>query len=128
MNKDENNHTKKETQEKYCIRCGMPLAKDDSNRGTEKNGSLSSTFCNNCYVNGEVLNPDITKQEMYILTMETSKKDGKNAFLRMFFWLVYPFQLNHLPFWDNEENQAKVKRKYSKDDVKNLEKKLNIKK
>lgn len=46
-----------------CQSCGMPL-KQDSDKGTEQNGSLSNEYCHYCYANGSFVGPDCTLEQM----------------------------------------------------------------
>ena len=41
--------------EKICQSCGMPLL-NESEIGTEKDGSLSEDYCKYCYSDGEFIN------------------------------------------------------------------------
>ncbi len=51
-------------QEKFCQSCSMPLGAEQ--RGFEKDGSKSNEYCKFCYQNGELVNPEMTLQEMNI--------------------------------------------------------------
>lgn len=46
----------------FCNSCGRPIVKEDY--GTNKDGSLNSDYCIDCYQNGEFTEPDITLSEM----------------------------------------------------------------
>lgn len=66
----------KKEYEKFCQSCVMPL--DDTNRGTEKDGSLSKMYCNLCYDKGEFVAPDCTFDEMLEIAKEGVKKQKMN--------------------------------------------------
>ncbi len=51
-----------------CQSCGQPLK--DNNRGTEKDGSPSSEYCNLCYENGAYKDPDITLEQMQVVCIQ----------------------------------------------------------
>jgi hypothetical protein len=46
-----------------CQSCTIPLDNGDT-KGTEKDGSKSNEYCKYCYVNGELVNPNMTLDEM----------------------------------------------------------------
>jgi len=45
-----------------------------ADRGTEKDGSLSSEYCKYCYQHGELINPEMTLDEMKTLIITQMKK------------------------------------------------------
>jgi hypothetical protein len=45
-----------------------------ADRGTEKDGSPSSEYCKYCYQHGELINPDMTLDEMKSLVVSQMKK------------------------------------------------------
>ncbi len=45
-----------------CQSCAMPL-NVDTNKGTNKDGSLSEEYCKYCFLNGEFTNPKLTLEE-----------------------------------------------------------------
>lgn len=49
--------------ENLCQSCGKPMGKTDELYGTEKNGTKSKDFCDDCYKNGE-FTTSITKERM----------------------------------------------------------------
>jgi hypothetical protein len=49
---------------KNCQSCGMPLARDEKQGGTEKNGAKSIKFCSHCYENGAYTMPNLTVEQM----------------------------------------------------------------
>ena len=48
----------------FCNSCGRPIVKADY--GTNKDGSLNSYFCKDCFMDGGYTEPDITLSEMII--------------------------------------------------------------
>lgn len=63
--------------EKQCQSCGMPLKRDKQGGGTEKDGSLNTTYCSSCYQNGKFTRPNITMEEMQKLVDDVLKKEMK---------------------------------------------------
>jgi transcription elongation factor Elf1 len=47
----------------FCESCGMPLV-NDSDAGTEKDGTKSEKYCTHCYQNGVFTEPDLTRETM----------------------------------------------------------------
>ena len=45
-----------------------------ADRGTEKDGNLSSEYCKYCYQHGELINPNMTLDEMKALVVSQMKK------------------------------------------------------
>ncbi|WML42897.1 zinc ribbon domain-containing protein [Neobacillus sp. PS3-40] len=70
---------------KNCQSCGMPLAKNEQRRGTEKNGEKSLKFCSHCYNQGEFSLPDISVEEMKGRVKEKIIKFGMPKFVAWFF-------------------------------------------
>ena len=64
----------------FCNSCGRPIVKEDY--GTNKDGSLNSDYCIDCYQNGEFTEPDITLSEM--ITRKTLEMMEKNPRLLVF--------------------------------------------
>ncbi len=52
-----------EKKNKLCQSCMMPLSKDPQQGGTNKDGSVSTTYCSYCYQNGEFTR-EMTVKEM----------------------------------------------------------------
>ncbi|MDL2271290.1 zinc ribbon domain-containing protein, partial [Methanobrevibacter sp. OttesenSCG-928-I08] len=48
----------------FCNSCGRPMIKEDY--GTNKDGSLNEDYCNECFKDGEFIEPDITLNEMIV--------------------------------------------------------------
>ena len=46
-----------------CQSCGMPMSKDPEGGGSEKDGSLSSTYCSLCYADGAFRHPGVSVEE-----------------------------------------------------------------
>jgi len=57
----------------FCQSCNMPID-NLADRGTEKDGSLSSEYCKYCYQHGELINPEMTLDEMKTLIITQMKK------------------------------------------------------
>lgn len=68
-----------------CQSCGMPLSKDASGGGTEKNGEKSSMYCSHCYINGEFTLPDLTVEEMKDRVKQKIVEFGMPKFMASFF-------------------------------------------
>ena len=83
---------------KFCQSCGMPL-KEENNLGTEKDGTLSTKYCNYCYQMGEYTEPNLSLKEMKVLGLKGIDEGGGNAFARWLLKLFYPMQLKNLERW-----------------------------
>lgn len=72
---------------KFCQSCGFPLKNDKNGGGTEKDGSLSKTYCSMCYQKGEFLSPKEidTPEKMQQFCITEMKKSGING---IFAWLA----------------------------------------
>jgi len=51
----------------------MPIDKPE-NRGTEKDGSKSDTYCKYCYQNGAFTDPDMTMQQVLDISISEMRK------------------------------------------------------
>lgn len=62
----------------------MPLVKDPSGKwgGTNKDGSISDTYCSLCYVNGEFCYPGTDVKEFQDIVEANMKKSGYSWFMR----------------------------------------------
>ncbi len=70
---------------KFCQSCSMPLSKDPTGGGTEKDGSKSLMYCSFCYQNGEFVNPEIdTAKKMQDFCMDKMREQGMS---RLVAWL-----------------------------------------
>lgn len=70
---------------KQCQSCGMPLALDAQNGGTEQDGSKSCVYCSSCYKNGKFINPNLTLKEMQELVRRVLRDEAKmNLIFRWF--------------------------------------------
>lgn len=58
-----------------CQSCGMPIAEEFGNLGSEADGSLHSEYCRFCYSNGGFTNPDQTLEEMIRSSVENMTTD-----------------------------------------------------
>lgn len=52
----------------FCQSCSMPLT-DKSMMGTEKDGSVNKEYCKYCYMEGALVNPDMTLDQMTALVI-----------------------------------------------------------
>ncbi|MCM3901219.1 MAG: zinc ribbon domain-containing protein, partial [Pyrinomonadaceae bacterium] len=68
-----------------CQSCGMPLKADPKGGGTNADGSLSNEYCNFCYQNGKLINPEMTIDEMRALIIEKLGEKGYPWFIARFF-------------------------------------------
>jgi hypothetical protein len=50
----------KKQEQPICQSCAMPLSQDPKGGGTERDGSLSKSYCSYCYENGAFRDPGIT--------------------------------------------------------------------
>ncbi|MDO8329484.1 MAG: zinc ribbon domain-containing protein [Fluviicoccus sp.] len=73
-----------------CQSCGMPLTADPKGGGTNADGSLSREYCSYCYVNGALVNPDMTLEEMKALVVDKLQEKGVPRFIGKFFALGLP--------------------------------------
>ncbi len=80
---------------KQCQSCGIPLDKDPSGGGTERNGSKSETYCGLCYRNGEFIGPDLTVAQMQDIVEQAMKKQGYGWPMRK----LARAQIPHLGRW-----------------------------
>ncbi|WP_028593251.1 zinc ribbon domain-containing protein [Paenibacillus assamensis] len=59
----------------FCQSCSMPLV-EDSQLGTDVNGSLSQDYCKYCYENGAFTNPTCTLEEMIEICVPHVMENG----------------------------------------------------
>ena len=71
---------------KQCQSCGMPLNKDIKGGGSEKDGTLSKTYCSSCYELGVFKKPNMNVTEMQKLVDDVLKNEVK--FPKIFRWLA----------------------------------------
>jgi hypothetical protein len=57
-------------EKKRCQSCGMPIAEEFGNLGTEKDGTGNPEYCGFCYQNGGFTNPEQTLEEMIQSSIE----------------------------------------------------------
>lgn len=64
--------------EKFCQSCMKPKASDMFQTGTEKDGVLSSEYCNDCYMHGEFMRSDsiCTAKDMQEFMKGVLKEQG----------------------------------------------------
>lgn len=70
---------------KNCQSCGMPLKKSPNGGGTNLDGTISKTYCANCYENGQFKQPDWTVVQMQDFVKSKMKKMGFPGFIASFF-------------------------------------------
>jgi len=83
---------------KQCQSCGMPLSKDASGGGTERDGRRSETYCSLCYRDGEFVGKDCTVAQMQDIVEQAMKKQG-------FSWLMRKLaraQIPRLARWNKQ--------------------------
>ncbi len=83
--------------EKFCQSCAMPL--NESNLGTEKDGTNSDTFCSLCYLNGEYTNPNITYDEMLQKGIDGIEKSDSSKIKKWLLIKSYPSLLKKVKRW-----------------------------
>ena len=64
--------TKKKSEEQICQSCSLSLEHDE--KGKEANGTLNDHYCDDCYDNGEFIEPEITLKEMIEKTVTSASK------------------------------------------------------
>ena len=71
---------------KQCQSCGFPLKNDKKGGGSERDGSISTSYCSMCYENGEFLSPPEidTAKKFQKYCIQEMKKDGMNGMLAWF--------------------------------------------
>lgn len=57
----------------FCQSCTMPID-EVSNRGTEKDGSLSIEYCKYCYASGKLIDPEMSIEKMQTVITEQMKR------------------------------------------------------
>ncbi len=68
--------------EKFCQSCTFPMD-DMEDRGSEKDGSISTMYCKYCYQNGSFTEPDMTlDQMMEIAETEMKKQDLPESIIK----------------------------------------------
>lgn len=80
-----------------CQSCGRPLK--DEIRGTEKEDSLSSKYCNLCYERGSFIDPGLTMEQMQKISVQAMRK---MHFPKFFATMVTKSQLPKLERWRNK--------------------------
>ena len=78
-----------------CQSCGMLLQKDSSNRGTEKDGTKSTLFCNLCYKDGQFVWKDATIKSMQEFMETKLTEQNINWFMKK----IAILQIPHLERW-----------------------------
>ena len=87
---------------KQCQSCGMPLHTKRAGdcRGTEADGSKSSTWCSLCYANGAFVDGNCTMQEMIGIVDRALMEQGRSRLMR---WMAR-MQIPPLERWVKERN------------------------
>jgi NAD-dependent SIR2 family protein deacetylase len=62
----------KNSTDQKCQSCGLSLEQDE--KGTEVDGTLNEHYCNDCYENGDFIEPEITLKEMIEKTVTSASK------------------------------------------------------
>ncbi len=71
---------------KVCQSCGMPMAKDPGNGGTQADGSKSTEYCSYCYADGAFTSPEIdTPRAMQAFCIAKLKERGTPGWVAWFF-------------------------------------------
>ena len=68
-----------------CQSCGMPISKDKKGGGSERDGSISRTYCSHCYARGTFVEPQLTAFEMMEKVRFKMSAMGIPDFLSRFF-------------------------------------------
>ena len=84
---------------KQCQSCGMPLKKDKSGGGSEKDGTLNKMYCSSCYQGGTFKDPNMTVKNMQELVDNVLKNEMK--FPKIFRWLAVR-QIPRLVRWKKD--------------------------
>lgn len=61
---------------KQCQSCGMPMHKDPKGGGSEKDGSLSRTYCSLCYADGAFVHQTNDVSEFQAHCVQALMKKG----------------------------------------------------
>lgn len=83
--------------QKQCQSCGMPLEKG-AKSGTEADGSKSLKYCQLCYLEGSLINPDMTLEEMKETVDKALKEKGWVWPMRV----LAKWQIPTLERWSNK--------------------------
>lgn len=71
-----------------CQSCGMPL-KNETDLGTEKDGTLSSKYCEKCYRDGEWTKSDLNFDEMYEFNLKQFQDSDMKKIEKFFLNKMY---------------------------------------
>ncbi|USN57368.1 MAG: zinc ribbon domain-containing protein [Candidatus Peribacteria bacterium] len=82
---------------KQCQSCGMPLSKDPSGKGggSEKDGSMNTSYCSLCYVDGTFVYPGTDVREFQNRVDQAMKDNGYGWLMRK----LTRRQIPHLARW-----------------------------
>ncbi|HMS40410.1 MAG TPA: zinc ribbon domain-containing protein [Pyrinomonadaceae bacterium] len=58
-----------------CQSCGMPIAEEFGNFGTNADGTNTKDYCSFCFSNGYFTNPNQTMEEMIASSVENMAQD-----------------------------------------------------
>jgi hypothetical protein len=84
----------------FCNSCGRPMIKEDY--GTNKDGSLNEEYCNECFIDGEFTEPDITLNEMIIKCSKKMMDKNPRLLESQATGITMSF-IPNLKRWSNEE-------------------------
>lgn len=88
---------------KFCQSCGMPLKSgENSQLGTNQDGSLSKEYCHYCFDDGEFTAPDMTLQEMTAVGIKGIEAGNGNFISKFLLKTFYPYQLKKLKRWQGQ--------------------------
>ncbi|HEL1587278.1 TPA: zinc ribbon domain-containing protein [Streptococcus suis] len=86
--------------EKFCQSCAMPLNLHGQDvRGTEADGSQSTSYCSYCYAKGAFLEPDISFEQMVAKGKNAISNGQGNGFVKFLMKASYPFMLKKAKRW-----------------------------
>lgn len=71
-----------------CQSCGIPL-KDETDFGTEKDGTLSTKYCEKCYQDGEWTKTDLAFDGMYAYNLKKFQESDMNKIEKFFLNKMY---------------------------------------
>ncbi|MFS7004082.1 zinc ribbon domain-containing protein [Carnobacterium maltaromaticum] len=71
-----------------CQSCGIPL-KDETDFGTEKDGTLSTKYCEKCYQDGEWTKTDLDFDGMYAYNLKKFQESDMNKIEKFFLNKMY---------------------------------------
>ncbi|HEM3725963.1 TPA: zinc ribbon domain-containing protein [Streptococcus suis] len=86
--------------EKFCQSCAMPLNLHGQDvRGSEKDGSKSAIYCSYCYANGELVEPDMSFEQMLAKGKNAISNGQGHALIKFLMKASYPIMLKKTKRW-----------------------------